>query len=175
MSSEPAWSNALAATPTDNAFMMDLAASVTNSGDTETAATWLFNFVADYLRSEGQPSSVWDAYDFAIVDIEALVDLWPGIRKAISLYPEGIGDDPGPALARFCVERLPAIWSGPSWMLHPPVTRALVIADRVDTLVGMFAVGNKPNGSKDPYALRRAAKHLLMQVVFPITRMEIAA
>lgn len=33
----------------------------------------------------------------------------------------------------------------------------LVLADRIDTLVGFFAIGIKPTGSKDPFALRRAA------------------
>ncbi|MBY6204612.1 glycine--tRNA ligase subunit beta [Halomonas denitrificans] len=35
--------------------------------------------------------------------------------------------------------------------------RALAVADRLDTLVGVFAAGKKPKGSKDPFALRRAA------------------
>lgn len=35
------------------------------------------------------------------------------------------------------------------------------IADRVDTLVGIFAAGLKPTGNKDPFALRRAALGLL--------------
>ncbi|MGJ8663862.1 MAG: glycine--tRNA ligase subunit beta [Marinicella sp.] len=35
--------------------------------------------------------------------------------------------------------------------------QALSIADKVDTLCGIFAVGKKPTGSKDPFALRRAA------------------
>lgn len=34
---------------------------------------------------------------------------------------------------------------------------ALGLADRLDTLVGIFAAGQKPKGGKDPYALRRAA------------------
>ncbi|UCF67550.1 MAG: glycine--tRNA ligase subunit beta, partial [Acidobacteriota bacterium] len=37
------------------------------------------------------------------------------------------------------------------------VSRLLRIADRLDTLVGCFAVGLVPSGSKDPFALRRAA------------------
>lgn len=37
------------------------------------------------------------------------------------------------------------------------VSVALAMADKVDTLVGFFAIGQKPTGSKDPYALRRAA------------------
>ncbi|GAA4809895.1 glycine--tRNA ligase beta subunit [Marinicella pacifica] len=35
--------------------------------------------------------------------------------------------------------------------------QALALADKMDTLVGIFAVGKKPSGSKDPFALRRAA------------------
>jgi glycyl-tRNA synthetase beta chain len=38
-----------------------------------------------------------------------------------------------------------------------PVTVALALADKLDTLVGFFAIDEKPTGSKDPYALRRAA------------------
>ncbi len=38
-----------------------------------------------------------------------------------------------------------------------PVSITVGLADRIDTLVGFFAVGDKPTGSKDPYALRRAA------------------
>lgn len=34
--------------------------------------------------------------------------------------------------------------------------QALALADKMDTLVGIFAVGKKPSGSKDPFALRRA-------------------
>ncbi|MCX7544418.1 glycine--tRNA ligase subunit beta [Marinicella gelatinilytica] len=34
--------------------------------------------------------------------------------------------------------------------------QALAMADKMDTLVGIFAVGKKPTGSKDPFALRRA-------------------
>jgi glycyl-tRNA synthetase beta chain len=38
-----------------------------------------------------------------------------------------------------------------------PVTLAVNIADRLDTLVAFFAIGEKPTGSRDPFALRRAA------------------
>ncbi len=34
---------------------------------------------------------------------------------------------------------------------------ALALADKMDSLVGLFAAGEKPTGSKDPFALRRAA------------------
>ncbi|MBS3824362.1 MAG: glycine--tRNA ligase subunit beta [Wenzhouxiangellaceae bacterium] len=38
-----------------------------------------------------------------------------------------------------------------------PVGRTLAVADRLDSLVGVFAAGKKPKGGKDPFALRRAA------------------
>jgi len=38
-----------------------------------------------------------------------------------------------------------------------PVSVAVALADKLDTLVGFFAIDEKPTGSRDPYALRRAA------------------
>jgi glycyl-tRNA synthetase beta chain len=38
-----------------------------------------------------------------------------------------------------------------------PVTVAVSLADKLDTLFGFFVIGEKPTGSKDPFALRRAA------------------
>ena len=38
-----------------------------------------------------------------------------------------------------------------------PVAAALVLADRAETLVGIWGIGLKPTGEKDPYALRRHA------------------
>ncbi len=42
-----------------------------------------------------------------------------------------------------------------------PTARALALADRLDTLLGIFAIGQTPTGDKDPYALRRAALGVL--------------
>ena len=38
-----------------------------------------------------------------------------------------------------------------------PVSIAVALADKLDQLTGFFAIGEKPTGSGDPYALRRAA------------------
>jgi glycyl-tRNA synthetase beta chain len=38
-----------------------------------------------------------------------------------------------------------------------PVSIAVALADKIDTLVGFWAIDERPTGSKDPYALRRAA------------------
>ncbi|MBV2142505.1 glycine--tRNA ligase subunit beta [Falsochrobactrum sp. TDYN1] len=47
---------------------------------------------------------------------------------------------------------------GPSdFVPKNPVSVAVALADKLDTLVGFWAIDEKPTGSKDPYALRRAA------------------
>ncbi|MBD3853845.1 MAG: glycine--tRNA ligase subunit beta, partial [Acidobacteria bacterium] len=38
------------------------------------------------------------------------------------------------------------------------IGRLLGVADRLDTVAGLFAVGERPSGSKDPFGLRRAAQ-----------------
>ncbi|MET3779761.1 glycyl-tRNA synthetase beta chain [Brevundimonas sp. 1080] len=46
-----------------------------------------------------------------------------------------------------------------------PVTVAVALADKLDTLVGFFAIDEKPTGSKDPFALRRAALGILRLIL----------
>jgi glycyl-tRNA synthetase beta chain len=46
-----------------------------------------------------------------------------------------------------------------------PVTVAVSLADKLDTLVGFFGAGMPPTGSKDPFALRRAALGVLQTII----------
>lgn len=46
-----------------------------------------------------------------------------------------------------------------------PVSIAVALADKLDTLVGFWAIDEKPTGSKDPYALRRAALGVIRHVL----------
>ena len=46
-----------------------------------------------------------------------------------------------------------------------PVSIAVALADKLDTLVGFWAIDEKPTGSKDPYALRRAALGIIRIVL----------
>ena len=46
-----------------------------------------------------------------------------------------------------------------------PVSIAVALADKIDTLVGFWVVEEKPTGSKDPYALRRAALGVIRIVI----------
>jgi glycyl-tRNA synthetase beta chain len=46
-----------------------------------------------------------------------------------------------------------------------PVSIAVALADKIDTLTGFWAIDEKPTGSKDPYALRRAALGVIRLVL----------
>ncbi len=46
-----------------------------------------------------------------------------------------------------------------------PVSVVVALADKIDTLVGFFTIDEKPTGSKDPYALRRAALGVIRLVL----------
>ena len=45
------------------------------------------------------------------------------------------------------------------------IAQSLAIADKLDTLVGIFAIGQPPTGDKDPFALRRAALGVLRIII----------
>ena len=61
-----------------------------------------------------------------------------------------------PSVAAACEEHYKP--QGPSDRVpSDPVSIAVALADKIDTLVGFWAIDEKPTGSKDPYALRRAA------------------
>ena len=55
-----------------------------------------------------------------------------------------------------------------------PVTVALSLADKLDTLAGFFAIDEKPTGSKDPFALRRAAIGVIRLLLENEVRMPLA-
>ncbi|MDR3517969.1 MAG: glycine--tRNA ligase subunit beta [Azospirillaceae bacterium] len=46
-----------------------------------------------------------------------------------------------------------------------PVSVAVALADKIDTLVGFFGIGETPTGSRDPFALRRAALGVIRLIV----------
>ncbi|MEN8859592.1 glycine--tRNA ligase subunit beta [Qipengyuania flava] len=46
-----------------------------------------------------------------------------------------------------------------------PVTVAVSLADKLDTLTGFFGIGEKPTGSKDPFALRRATLGIIRLIL----------
>ncbi|MDI1267084.1 MAG: glycine--tRNA ligase subunit beta [bacterium] len=55
------------------------------------------------------------------------------------------------------------------------VSVAVALADKLDTLVGFWAIDEKPTGSKDPYALRRAALGVIRLIVENTLRLPLLA
>jgi glycyl-tRNA synthetase beta chain len=56
-----------------------------------------------------------------------------------------------------------------------PESVAVALADKIDTLAGFFAIDEKPTGSKDPFALRRAALGVIRLIVENKLRLPLAA
>ena len=56
-----------------------------------------------------------------------------------------------------------------------PVSVAVALADKIDTLVGFWAIDEKPTGSKDPYALRRAALGVIRLLLSNQLRVKLGA
>lgn len=61
-----------------------------------------------------------------------------------------------PEVAAACQEHYSPMGPGDA-VPSAPVSVAVALADKIDTLTGFWAIDEKPTGSKDPYALRRAA------------------
>ncbi len=88
-----------------------------------------------------------------------MVDEFPDLQGLMGGYyaaAQGESDEVAKAirdqyLPKFVGDQLPETTLG----------QALSIADKMDTLCGIFAVGKKPSGSKDPFALRRATLSII--------------
>jgi glycyl-tRNA synthetase beta chain len=92
-----------------------------------------------------------------------MVGEFPELQGVMGRYYAGANGEPADvalALDEFYRPRFAgdAIASG-------AIARVLAIAERLDTLAGIFAVGQKPSGNKDPFALRRAALGLARTLI----------
>jgi hypothetical protein len=166
----PRWANAIDALPRDGGFLDALSRStVTNSGSVRAACRWLLSFLAKATTPDLSDCDVDPirSYDQFIFDIEALEKLWPAVKVSLGAYQSDYDTEAAEAtLAEFFVRRFPeAFRKTPQY--QPPVTRAIALADRIDILCGLFLIGLKPNGSKDPFALRRAAINVLLAILPP--------
>lgn len=87
-------------------------------------------------------------------------DTMQGVMGYYLAKHEGLDNDVAAAmreqyLPRFAGDRLPESKTG----------MAVALADKLDTLVGIFGIGQKPSGDKDPYALRRATLGILRIII----------
>ncbi|WP_420325726.1 glycine--tRNA ligase subunit beta [Mameliella sp.] len=105
-----------------------------------------------------------EAADVAKADLSTeMVYEFPELQGLMGrYYAEAAGLDASVAAA--CEEHYAPL--GPSDAVPTaPVSVAVALADKLDTLTGFWAIDEKPTGSKDPYALRRAALGVIRLVL----------
>ena len=129
----------------------------TQAEKSERVAT-LARFIAEH--GHGNPDWAERAARLAKCDLlSQMVQEFPELQGIMGRY-YALHDQEAPEVAqaleeqylpRFAGDRLPMTATG----------RALALAERLDTLVGIFAIGQAPSGTKDPFALRRAALGVL--------------
>lgn len=87
--------------------------------------------------------------------LTGMVGEFPDLQGTMGRYYAASDGEPGPVAAaigehyqpRFAGDELPASIDG----------QILAVADKVDTLAGIFSIDKKPSGNRDPFGLRRAA------------------
>jgi glycyl-tRNA synthetase beta chain len=87
--------------------------------------------------------------------ITEVVGEFPELQGVMGKY-YALAQGEGASVAAACEEHYKPL--GPSDRVPAdPISVAVALADKIDTLVGFWVNDEKPTGSKDPYALRRAA------------------
>jgi glycyl-tRNA synthetase beta chain len=84
-----------------------------------------------------------------------MVGEFPELQGVMGRY-YALGQGEAPAVAEAVAEHYRPLGAGDA-VPSDPVAVSVALADKLDQLAGFFAVGEKPTGSGDPYALRRAA------------------
>jgi glycyl-tRNA synthetase beta chain len=87
--------------------------------------------------------------------LTAMVGEFPELQGVMGTYYASADGEPGEVAAAIREHYLPR--SAGDELPASAAGLALAIADKLDTLAGIFAIGEKPTGAKDPFALRRAA------------------
>ncbi|EAQ27410.1 glycine--tRNA ligase subunit beta [Roseovarius sp. 217] len=85
----------------------------------------------------------------------AMVGEFPELQGLMGRYYAAAAGLPA-EVAAACQEHYSPLGPGDA-VPSAPVSVAVALADKIDTLTGFWAIDEKPTGSKDPYALRRAA------------------
>ena len=110
------------------------------------------------------PDLAAEAARVAKADLQsAMVGEFPELQGIMGrYYAEAAGHNDG--VPEACREHYQPL--GPSDAVPTaPVSVAVALADKIDTLTGFWAIDEKPTGSKDPFALRRAALGVIRLVL----------
>lgn len=128
-----------------------------NLGTMASRVDRVVNWAEELGRLLGaDPSAVQMAARLAKADLASqMVGEFPELQGVMGRYyarADGVSDVVADAIRDHYRPQ------GPSDGLpETPVGMALALADKLDSLVGFFVIGEQPTGSRDPYALRRAA------------------
>jgi glycyl-tRNA synthetase beta chain len=111
-----------------------------------------------------KPDLAAEAARVAKADLQSeMVGEFPELQGLMGRYYAGAAGLP-PEVAAACEEHYKPL--GPSDAVPTaPVSIAVALADKIDTLTRFWAIDEKPTGSKDPYALRRAALGVIRLVL----------
>ena len=111
-----------------------------------------------------KPDLAAEAARVAKADLQsAMVGEFPELQGTMGVYYAKAAGLPE-AVAMACKAHYQPL--GPSDDVPTdPVSVAVALADKIDTLTGFWAIDEKPTGSKDPFALRRAALGVIRLVL----------
>ena len=120
-------------------------------------------FIAALMQQQDTPIDIDETVRAAILSkadlASSLVGEYPELQGIAGTYYARLNDEPEAVAASLEEQYLPK-FSG-DVLPQTPIGICLALADRLDTLVGIFAIDQAPTGSKDPFSLRRSAIGIL--------------
>jgi glycyl-tRNA synthetase beta chain len=94
-----------------------------------------------------------------------MVGEFPELQGVMGRYYASSGEHPEAAEVAVALDEFYAPRFAGDRIATSRTGQVLAVAERLDTLAGIFAVGMKPSGNKDPFALRRAALGLARTLI----------
>ena len=120
-------------------------------------------FIAALMQQQGQQIDIDETVRAGILSkadlASSLVGEYPELQGIAGTYYARLNNEPEAVAASLEEQYLPK-FSG-DVLPKTAIGICLALADRLDTLVGIFAIGQAPTGSKDPFSLRRSAIGIL--------------
>lgn len=120
-------------------------------------------FIATLMQQQGHDINVDETVRAGILSkadlASSLVGEYPELQGIAGTYYARLNNEPEAVAASLEEQYLPK-FSG-DVLPQTPIGICLALADRLDTLVGIFAIDQAPTGSKDPFSLRRSAIGIL--------------
>jgi glycyl-tRNA synthetase beta chain len=140
----------------------------------ESLAAELSRYVPGCDRDEARSAARLAKADL----VTGMVGEFPELQGVMGRY-YALNDGEAPAVAEAIAQHYAPLGPGDACP-SAPVSVCVALADKIDTLVGFWMIDEKPTGSKDPYALRRAALGVIRLVVenrlrLPLTEVFAAA